>query len=65
MNKYLIETENLKRIKECRYNDAVFMVCPSHDTDELEELFRYGVFKMLKAEGKITNVVIENIMNWH
>ena len=24
----------------------------------------YEVFKMLKAEGKITDVVIENMMNW-
>jgi len=23
------------------------------------------VFKMLKAEGKINDVVIENMMNWH
>jgi hypothetical protein len=29
-----------------------------------EELFRYEVFKMLKAEGKITDVIIENMMNW-
>ena len=24
----------------------------------------YEVFKMLKAEGKITDVIIENMMNW-
>jgi hypothetical protein len=29
-----------------------------------EELFRYQVFKMLKSEGKITDVVIDNMMNW-
>jgi hypothetical protein len=40
------------------------MVCPPPDTGELEMLFRYEVFKMLKAEGKITDVVIENMMNW-
>jgi hypothetical protein len=28
-------------------------------------LFRYEVFKMLKAESKITDVIIENMMNWH
>jgi hypothetical protein len=28
-----------------------------------EKLFRYEVFKMLKAEGKINDVVIENMMN--
>ncbi len=49
----------------CFYNDAAFMVCPPPDTGELEELFRYEVFKMLKAEGKITDVIIENMMNWH
>jgi hypothetical protein len=48
----------------CFYNDNAFMVCPPLDTGELEELFRYEVFKMLKAEGKITDVIIENMMNW-
>jgi hypothetical protein len=36
------------------------MVCPPPDTNELEKLFRYEVFKMLKAEGKINDVIIEN-----
>ena len=49
----------------CFYNDAAFMVCSPPDTGELEILFRYEVFKMLRAEGKITDVVIENMMNWH
>jgi hypothetical protein len=40
------------------------MVCPPPDTVELEKLFRHEVFKMLKAEGKINDVVIENMMNW-
>ena len=40
------------------------MVFPTPDTGKLEELFRYEVFKMLKAEGKITDVVINNMMNW-
>jgi len=40
------------------------MVCPLPNTAELEALFRYEVFKMLKKEGKITDVVIENMMNW-
>jgi hypothetical protein len=48
----------------CFYNDAAFMVCPPPDTVELEKLFRYEVFKKLKAEGKINDVVIENMMNW-
>ena len=41
------------------------MVCPPPNTGDLEELFRHEVFKMLKAEGKINDVVIENMMNWH
>jgi hypothetical protein len=40
------------------------MVCPPPDTGALEKLFRYKVFNMLKAEGKINDVVIENMMNW-
>ena len=48
----------------CFYNDTAFVVCPPPDTGELEELFRYEVFKMLKAEGKITDIIIENMMNW-
>ena len=40
------------------------MVSPPPDTGELEKLFRHEVFKMLKAEGKITDVLIENMMNW-
>jgi hypothetical protein len=27
-------------------------------------MFRYEVFKMLKAEGKINDAVIENMMQW-
>jgi hypothetical protein len=48
----------------CFYNDDAFMVCPPPNTGDLEELFRYEVFKMLKAEGKITDIIIENMMNW-
>jgi hypothetical protein len=40
------------------------MVCPPPNTGDLEELFRHEVFKMLKAEGKINDVVIGNMMNW-
>ncbi len=39
----------------CFYNDGAFMVCPAPKTDDLEELFRQEVFKMLKAEGKIND----------
>ena len=48
----------------CFYDDDAFMVCPPPNTGDLEELFRHEVFKMLKAEGKINDVVIENMMNW-
>ncbi len=48
----------------CFYNDAAFIVRPPPNTVELEKLFRYEVFKMLKSEGKINNVVIENMMSW-
>jgi len=48
----------------CFYNDAAFMLCPPPDTVALEKLFRYEVFKMLKAESKITDVVIGSMMGW-
>jgi len=49
----------------CFYNDGAFMICPPLKTTELEEVFRHEVFKMLKAEGKINDTVIENMLNWH
>ena len=49
----------------CFYNDAAFRVCSPPDTGALEKLFRYEVFKMLKAKGKINDIIIENMMNWH
>ena len=39
------------------------MVCTPPDTGDLEELFRHEVSKMLKAEGKNNDAVIENMMN--
>ena len=41
------------------------MVCPPPDPKGLEDLFQHEVFKMLKAEGKINDTVIENMLNWH
>ena len=32
---------------------------------ELEDIFRYEVLKKLKAEGKIIDAVIENMLFWH
>ncbi len=49
----------------CFYGNGSFKACPTPQAKDLEEPFRYEVFKMLKAEGKITDVVIENMMNWH
>jgi hypothetical protein len=48
----------------CFYNDVAFIVCPPPDTGELEKLFRYEVFKMLKSEGKINELIIEDMRNW-
>jgi hypothetical protein len=48
----------------CFYNDAAFMVCSPPEISALEKLFRYEVFKMLKAEGKINEFIIENMINW-
>ena len=38
------------------------MGCPPTKTADIEELFRHEVFKMLKAEGKINDTVIEKIL---
>jgi len=51
-------------IDGCFYIDAAFMVCSSPDTAVLKKLFHYEMFKMLKVEAKIMDVVIENMMNW-
>jgi hypothetical protein len=48
----------------CFYGNGSFMVCPTAHPKDLEELFRYEIFKMLKAEGKITDALIQNMMNW-
>ena len=32
---------------------------------DLEYVFRHEVLKMLKAEGKIGDAVIENMQSWH
>lgn len=57
----------------CFYGSGNFMVCPTPNPKDLEDLFRYEVFKMLKSEGKINDSVIESLsptpigdmMNWH
>jgi len=37
---------------------------PPPDSGAIEDLFRYEVFKLFKAEDKINDAVIENMMNW-
>lgn len=49
----------------CFYGAGGFMVGPEPNPKELEEAFRLEVFKLLKTEGKITDLVIENMMTWH
>ncbi len=46
------------------YGNGSFKTCPTPNPKDLEGLFRYEVFKMLKSEGKINEVVIESMMNW-
>ncbi len=48
----------------CFYGEGAFRVNPAPNPKDLEDLFRYEVFKMLKDEGKINDTVIENMMNW-
>ena len=48
----------------CFYGNGSFKTCPTPNPKDLEDLFRYEVFKMLKSEGKINDVVIESMMNW-
>jgi len=48
----------------CFYGNGSFKACPKPNPKDLEDLFRYEVFKMLKSEGKINDLVIENMMNW-
>jgi hypothetical protein len=46
----------------CFSDTGAFSVAPTAKTADAQELFRHEVFKMLKAEGKICNAVIENMM---
>ena len=48
----------------CFSETGTFNVAPTAKTADVQELFRHEVFKMLKAEGKITDAVIENMMGW-
>ena len=44
--------------------NGTFYVMPGSDLKRLEEIFRAGVFKMLKKEGKITDEIITKLMKW-
>ena len=44
--------------------NGTFYVMPKTKLKRLEEIFRAGVFRMLKEEGKITDEIIENLMKW-
>jgi hypothetical protein len=44
----------------CFAGSSIFLKAPDAKAKELEELFRYQVLKMLKAQGKITDLVIKD-----
>jgi len=48
----------------CFDSNSGFLVDTDPRADDLHDLFRYEVFKLLKSEGKITDGVIDNMMNW-
>jgi ribosomal protein S27E len=48
----------------CFYAGGTFAKGSAAEAKDLEELFRYQVLKMLKAEGKINDAVIENMLSW-
>ena len=48
----------------CFFGNGAFTKIPDPSAKYLEEPFRYEVFKMLKAEGKINDAVIENMLSW-
>jgi hypothetical protein len=49
----------------CFHDDGSFQMAPDFHQEDLEEAFRYEVLKMLKKEGKINDVTIENMLSWH
>jgi hypothetical protein len=48
----------------CFSDGGTFTKGPDPEPKDLMELFRYEVLKMLKAEGKINDAVIENMLSW-
>ena len=49
----------------CFFKDGDFHMAPGFMLEDLEKIFQYEVFKMLKKGGKITEAVIENMLSWH
>jgi len=49
----------------CFDNSGDFIRGRVPNADDLEEAFRYEVLKMLKKEGKIVDITIENMKTWH
>ncbi|MBA4367062.1 MAG: IS91 family transposase, partial [Desulfobacterium sp.] len=49
----------------CFTGNRTFQVGHCPKPSDLEDLFRNEVLKMLKAEGKINDVIIANILSWH
>lgn len=47
----------------CFSGNGTFTKIPAPEPKDLQVLFRYEVFKMLKAEGKISDAVIENMLS--
>jgi hypothetical protein len=48
----------------CFSGSGTFAKSPEPVPKDLEALFRHEVLKMLKAEGKISDTVIENMLSW-
>ena len=49
----------------CFDGNGDFITGLNPDSDELEQAIRWEVLKMLKAEGKINDLVIENMLSWY
>ena len=48
----------------CFLDDGDFHMAPGFMLEDLEEIFQYEVLNMLKKEGKITDVIVENMLSW-
>jgi len=49
----------------CFYGNDMFIKSPVPSPHELEDAFAQEIFKMLKKEGLITDLIIDNMNNWH